>query len=289
MRIAVLTDIHGNHSALDAACAFMEDNPPDMLLLLGDYITDGPYPERIMDTLYGLTEQYPTQMIRGNREDYVLHHNPDDGWTYSSSSGSLLYTYDHLTERDRAFLHSLPITRDVYPFEGKPFTICHATPNHTKEWIFGDMHMEKYYLRRIQTDLLLCGHTHKTRYVTHDAKSILYCPSLGLPQDLDSDARMLYLDWNTADKQYEITHIPLQYDAEALLSDYKESGFLDVTYVWGRCLAKSLRLNDHKDYCMQCVSLAWKYAGEDHFKPANGSSQLPEEYWEAAAQELHIE
>ena len=42
MRIAVLTDIHGNHSALDAAVSFMEEYTPDMLLLLGDYITDGP-------------------------------------------------------------------------------------------------------------------------------------------------------------------------------------------------------------------------------------------------------
>lgn len=288
MRIAVLADIHGNHSALDAACVYMEEHTPDMLLMLGDYITDGPYPERIMDTLYGLMEQYPTYMVRGNREDYVLSHHPGDNWTYSSSSGSLLYTYNHLTDRDREFLRSLPIKQDVVPPTGKPFTICHASPSHSKEWIFGDAHMENFYLRRIQTDFLLCGHTHQTRYVTYDGKSILYCPSLGLPQDRLSDARMLYLDWKEADNNYTITYIPLRYDTQALLTDYKESGFLDVTYVWGRCLAKALLLEDRKDYCMQCVSLAWKFAGADHYTPPHGSSQLPEKYWEAAADKLGI-
>ena len=288
MRIAVLTDIHGNHSALDAAVSFMEEHTPDMLLLLGDYITDGPYPQRIMDTLYSLMEQYPTHMIRGNREDYVLHHRAGDGWTYSSSSGSLLYTYNHLTDRDRDFLRSLPIAKNVYPAVGKPFTICHASPSHTKEWIFGDTHMEKFYLHRIQTDFLLCGHTHQTRFATYDSANILYCPSLGLPQDPTSDARMLYLDWNETENRYAITYIPLSYDTEALLADYRDSGFLDATYVWGRCLEKALRLGDRKDYCMQCVSLTWKYAGEDHYKPAPGSSQLPEKYWEAAAKKLGI-
>lgn len=288
MRIAVLADIHGNHSALDAACAYMEAHTPDMLLMLGDYITDGPYPERIMDTLYGLMEAYPTAIVRGNREEYVLSHHPDDDWTYSSSSGSLLYTYNHLTERDFAFLRSLPIVQDVTPPVGMPFTICHASPHRSKEWIFGDAHMEKFYLRRIQTRFLLCGHTHQTRHVTYADKSLLYCPSLGLPQDPCSDARMLYLDWNEAEAQYGITYIPLQYDTAALLDDYRNSDFLDATYVWGRCLAKALTQNDRKDYCMQCVTLAWKYAGADHYTPPVGSSQLPEVYWEAAAKQLGI-
>ena len=99
---------------------------------------------------------------------------------------------------------------------------------------------------------------------------------------------MLYLDWNESENRYAITYIPLSYDTEALLADYRDSGFLDATYVWGRCLEKALRLGDRKDYCMQCVSLTWKYAGEDHYKPAPGSSQLPEKYWEAAAKKLGI-
>lgn len=287
MRIAILSDIHGNHSALDAACAYMEKDTPDMLLLLGDYITDGPYPERIMDTLYSLMEQYPTHIIRGNREDYILRHRPDDEWKYSSSSGSLLYTYTHLTSRDLAFLRSLPICKNIYSESSAPFTICHASPNRTKEWIFGDAQMEKFYLRIISTNFLLCGHTHMTRWIRHDEKSILYCPSLGLPQDRFSDARMLMMEWNDVEQKYQISYIPLRYDVESLLADYKESGFLDATYVWGRCLEKELRLCDGEDYCMQCVNLAWKYAEEDRFKPAKGN-HLPEKYWEAAAQKLGI-
>ena len=109
MKIALISDIHGNYKALGAFLDYLKRHPADAVVSLGDYVTDGPYPERTMALLYGMREKYTCYMIRGNREDYILDNvGNKEGWKPSSANGTLYYTFQHLTEADRAFLHRFP-------------------------------------------------------------------------------------------------------------------------------------------------------------------------------------
>jgi len=283
MKIIVFTDIHGNYRALEAAIPYLGHARPDILLFLGDYITDAPYPEKIMQMLYDLQRQYTCYFIRGNREDYLIQHkyNSNDGWCYASSCGSLLYTYEHLSETDMCFLENMPIVQNVYPTQVLPLTCCHGSPDSTKGWIMNNRILERKYIQQCGGSMLLCGHTHKNKSVEIGDKTILYCPSLGMPNDPNSDARFTELTWTG--KRWLYSWQPLHYDKEAFIGDYEESGFLEKSKVWGHCVIHSLRYCI--DSCMQCVALAWRYAKADHY---NGSSILPEKYWEAAAKTLQI-
>ena len=93
-KIAIMGDIHSNHSALETCIRHALDRDVDEFIFLGDYVSDCPYPQRTMKIIYEMKEKYCCHFIRGNREDYMLNHrnHPEERWTYSSASGNLLYT-----------------------------------------------------------------------------------------------------------------------------------------------------------------------------------------------------
>ena len=70
MKIAVLSDIHGNYIALKKCLEHAEAHNIDAYFFLGDYLGELPYPQRTMKILYDLREKYPCFFIRGNKEDY---------------------------------------------------------------------------------------------------------------------------------------------------------------------------------------------------------------------------
>ena len=128
-KIAVIGDIHSNYVGLERCIEHALLQKPDEFLFLGDYISDCPYPQKTMDIIYEMNKNYVCNFIRGNREDYMLNHrkNSDERWTYSSASGSLLYTYENLTEKDFSFFGSLDI-QGYYEKEGyQPFRYCHGS------------------------------------------------------------------------------------------------------------------------------------------------------------------
>ena len=72
MKIGVLSDIHSNYYAFRACVDYMVQAGVGDFLLLGDYVSDTPYPERTMELIYELREKYTVHMLRGNREEYLL-------------------------------------------------------------------------------------------------------------------------------------------------------------------------------------------------------------------------
>ena len=132
MKIAVISDIHGNYKALEAFLEFIQSYKIESILCLGDYITDSPYPKRTLELIYQMMDKYDCHMIRGNREEYLLRHEKHpQGWKPSSSNGALYYTYQHITKEDLRFFDQLPITREVFIGNCPTLTLCHGAPEET--------------------------------------------------------------------------------------------------------------------------------------------------------------
>ena len=68
MRIALISDIHGNVISLDAVLAALENESIDEIVCLGDVATLGPQPRQVVDRLQALD----CQLIMGNHETDVL-------------------------------------------------------------------------------------------------------------------------------------------------------------------------------------------------------------------------
>lgn len=288
MKFAVISDIHSNFMALENALCLLEDmrrrgEGVDGIVFLGDYLTDFPYPQNTLRLLDECRAEFPCTFIRGNREDYLIRHrgNADDGWSYSSSSGSLLYTYENLTEGDLDMLAAMPICADVRASGLPTVTVCHGSPGNNKEWIMNRPFLIDRYTEQIEGELLLCGHTHRSGIAESNGKRVIFCPSVGLPQDRRNGSRMLLLESKKGGWWYR--YVSVGYDKQKMLREFHNSGLYDKAGIWAQCVIKSMF--DEYDHSARCVALAWKLASADGFA---GGQVLPEVYWERAARELGI-
>ena len=80
-RYALISDIHGNFKALEAFLEYIQGNPVDGIISLGDYVTDGPYPEKIMELLYGIKK---SGELQENRREQFLQLITDKGANFKS-------------------------------------------------------------------------------------------------------------------------------------------------------------------------------------------------------------
>lgn len=285
MKIIVISDIHSNYAAFESAFDTIEEINPDGIIFLGDYVTDFPYPQRTMELLYKCQAEYKCWFIKGNREDYLLQHreNPNDGWTYSSSVGSFLYTYENLTEEDIDFFGNLPNCLEIKIDDMPVITACHGSPVSSTENILLDSSAQVKYVKNIKGNILLCGHSHHRKIVPVKDKKIVFCPSLGLPQDGEKYGHSWITLLTSSDNNWKTEFIDIKFDADALIKDYRKSELIKYAPIFSECIIKSLQI--HGDIAYQCVLLAWDYAKKDKFK---GSKILPEKYWIQAAKELKI-
>ena len=106
--IAVLSDIHGHLTALEAVLADAIASGADAFVVAGDMVGLGPRPDRVVDRLSSLG----AQMIRGNHEaDYVAPYErstvPPE-WLTEIRYGLRRWEMDTLGATRRALLAALP-------------------------------------------------------------------------------------------------------------------------------------------------------------------------------------
>ncbi len=72
MKLAVISDLHGNYYVLAKVLAFLRSQDIDGIIGLGDFVTDGPFPQWMMTVLREMQDDFPCYLVRGNREEYLL-------------------------------------------------------------------------------------------------------------------------------------------------------------------------------------------------------------------------
>lgn len=284
-KLVVIADIHSNYAAFESAYNQIEKINPDGIIFLGDYVTDFPYPQRTLKLLYKCKSEYNCWFLRGNREDYLLKHrkNQNDGWVHSSSVGSFLYTYKNLSDSDLDFFADLPIYSEI-KFDGEPnVCACHGSPKSTTENILTNSSAQIKYAKRINGNILLCGHSHHRKIVNIKDKQIVFCPSLGLPQDGEEYGHTWITLLTSSNSSWNAEFVDIEFNADALIDDYRNSELVKFAPVFSECIIKNLQTNG--DIAYQCVVLAWDYAEKDGYK---GGKILPEKYWIQAANKLKI-
>jgi putative phosphoesterase len=151
VRVAVLSDIHGNLPALEAVIADVDGSGVDAVLVAGDVI-GGAFPAEVFDRLMSLPD---VRIVRGNADRFVLE-------------GTDEYGEDWEAERERIgaarldAVASWPLTHEV-EIEGLGRTlVCHAIPT-ADEPIFTRITPDEdvtALLGELDADLLVVGHTH---------------------------------------------------------------------------------------------------------------------------------
>jgi predicted phosphodiesterase len=114
MRVAAISDVHGNLLALDAVMADIAEQSVDVVVNLGDLLSGGVQPRETADRLMQL--DLPT--VRGNHERQLLTYPPE------RMGLSDRLAHDTITDRHRQWLAELPLTlrvaEGVLAFHGSP-------------------------------------------------------------------------------------------------------------------------------------------------------------------------
>lgn len=284
MDIAVLADIHSNNIALKTCIDYALQRGVEHFLLLGDYISDCPYPQETMRILYELQKKYHCWFIRGNREEYMIDYraNGEKGWFYSSACGCLLYTYESLTDDDIDFFEGLD-SKGRLELAGLPtLTICHGSPTSSRELLYADQENTINILKQLETRLLICAHTHIQGTFTYGDKRMINPGSVGIPWYHNGKTQFAILHGEDGDWKEEF--LQLEYDLDTLMREYKESGLEWKAPMW-TVIAKEV-IKTGVDHTIPILTHATNLCKEETGE-ANWP-HIPEKYWEQAAREKGI-
>ena len=199
-QIGVIADIHSNYTAFKTAVDYMEARGITEYFLLGAFVSDTTDTVETMNFIYELMEKYSVKILRGNREEYIISQrnvlrgkSDEPKWIYNSASGSLLYTYNLLTDKDIDFFEALPITF-TYECEGYPSIVCsHGSPNSSRELMQLDGDNTRQWLEKIDADYMIAAHTHYQGEMHHNGKHYFNTGSLGIAIDAPGLAQCFIL------------------------------------------------------------------------------------------------
>src|SRR5947209_2116091 len=122
MRVAVISDIHGNQLALEAVLADLQQQPAvDHLVIAGDLCLNGPCPREVLRTV----QQLECPVIQGNVDVEVVNGAPDKGSKKRSTVG---WTQEQIGQAGIHYLASLPFSHSISNPNGSDLLIVHANP-----------------------------------------------------------------------------------------------------------------------------------------------------------------
>ena len=107
MRVAVITDIHGNQLALEAVLRNLQSQPSyDVLVVAGDLCLNGPRPREVLEIVQGLH----CPVIQGNVDLETVTQAPEKGKKKRSIVG---WTREQIGKEGIAYLAALPFSYRV--------------------------------------------------------------------------------------------------------------------------------------------------------------------------------
>ena len=274
-KLALISDIHSNFKALEAFLAFLDTKPVDGIVCLGDYVTDGPYPDRTLALIHEMQKHYPCYLMRGNREDYLLNNlDNHQGWKPSSNSGALLYTLNQLSKEDFQFLSSLPTEQNVQ-IEGCPdLYTCHGTPGRVRGNVETEPGLREKVLRELPGRYLLGGHSHHQELYRQGEKTYINPGSLGMAVDgVGKRAQFAVLTGDSKGWQTEL--FAISYDVEGYLKAFAESGVDKIGMSLNKAVRKSIVTG--VNYMYECILEVMEEAKRMGLSDMN---QVPETFWQ---------
>jgi putative phosphoesterase len=197
MRIAIVSDVHGNLTALDAVIADIQRRAPDRVLHGGDLVLMGAQPEQVVDRIREL--EWPG--VLGNTDELLWR--PEEQARQERLAPKLTEqlrlmfqdyapaTCELLGEERVAWLRDLPREARV-----DSLAIVHAAPGDL--WrapmpTAPDRELSLTY-RPLAANVAVYGHIHRPFVRPMTGMTIANCGSVGMPWDRDPRASYLLID-----------------------------------------------------------------------------------------------
>jgi putative phosphoesterase len=224
-KVAVITDIHGNLPALEAALARIEELGIDQIYCGGDLVGYGPWPNEVCE----LIQERAIPTIYGNY-DYAIGRDEEDCMCayptkHDRALGQLSvdWTLEHTSQASKDFMRELPFDLR-FQVGDRRVRLVHGSPRKVNEYLFEDKPAKTF--ERIATgadcDVLVFGHTHKPWIHQYGGVLFVNCGSVGKPKDGDPRGGFAVLDGSGGRVEARIERF--DYDAEYASGQVAEAG-----------------------------------------------------------------
>jgi putative phosphoesterase len=223
--VAVITDIHGNLPALQAALTRIEDLGIERVLCGGDLVGYGPHPNEVC----ALIAQRGIPTIYGNYDYAIARDLEDCGCAYVTAHDrelgqrSVDWTLAHTSEDSKDFMRGLPFDLH-FQVGGIDAHLVHGSPRKVNEYLFEDKPARLYErLAAAESDaVLVFGHTHKPWVQEYGGVLFVNCGSIGKPKDGDPRGAFAVLAPNAGGVAVSIERVA--YDANTVAAEVREAG-----------------------------------------------------------------
>ncbi len=243
MRIAVLSDIHGNMPALRAAAADIKQWQPDLVVVNGDIVNRGPCSLSSFEFVRYKAQAEGWHLLRGNHEDFILGcanpSRPSAGPQYELMRFAL-WTYQQLKGQVAA-LAALPDRYSWTAPDNSEIRVTHGSMANNRDGLYPKSSETEIRQKMAPAPaVFVTGHTHIPFVRQVDETLVVNVGSVGAP--FDGDWRPSYgrFQWQPSGWQADI--VRLHYNQKEVEQDYVESGFLDEAGPFAQLMLVELRI-----------------------------------------------
>jgi predicted phosphodiesterase len=221
MRIALLADLHGNLSALDAVLGdIAATGGADVTLALGDLAMLGPQPAEVIDRL----RETGCLAVQGNCDTWYNQTLADDAVGRDERLAMIVHYARWarpLLGEDRVrYLLDLPFSWQSDLGGGESLLAVHGSPRRVDEPIYPEAQpgVLDEVLSGVTATVLAFGHTHRAMVRRHNNVTLVNPGTVGNPLPADTDARAAYglVAWEHG--RLEVVLRRLAYDPSATLA-----------------------------------------------------------------------
>lgn len=222
IKVAIISDIHGNSIALKEVLKDAKNNNVDDYIFSGDLVNDLPFGNETLEIVKSTSDK----VLKGNKEQYLIEFEEEKYDWDNIQFKNTRFMYNELTEENKAYIRSLPHCMHL-EYEGVKLLVAHGSPKSVEELLnhrFKDL-IEKY-VDEIDADALIFGHTHEAMWYEYiNGKLVLNAGCAGVSPHYIGKAEYVILSINNG----KIENIDLRlvdYDIEKVKQKIIESGIL---------------------------------------------------------------
>lgn len=225
MKLAVISDIHGNEQALRSVLDDISKIGASHIAVLGDISYRGAKPKECLD----IVRQLHAKVIKGNADEWIVRgvtqgEVPDKALSLMQTEQT--WAKAQLLDEDIKYLAELPTTLEIPLSNQSQLFACHATPTSLFDIIpdqAPNTNLQTFVDANERANYYVYGHIHLPFARSFDSKKILNTGSVGLP--FDGDARASYLVFDRTGNDIQIQFRRVSYDIEKACSDLDDAGY----------------------------------------------------------------
>lgn len=219
MKIAIISDIHGNIYALKAVVNAMKSQNIDVVFVLGDQM--GYYYD--VDKVYKELDQWNHYIISGNHERIFYEYlNENSNYNEKIDAKYGLCFNHYVKSLDKELIKRIQHLEEqkVVELDHYRFLLCHGSPLDKDQYIYPDYDKEvldKCIDAANNVDVVFMGHTHYPMQYSNKNKQLINVGSIGQSRTVGGIAN--WGVFNTKNGIFTAQSTP--YDTSKLIKDLK--------------------------------------------------------------------